>query len=257
VTTAVVVGGPALVREAVARVVEGSRVVDTVARAADEPGLRALLRAGTRPDVVLLTRTVRERGGDRVAGPGRDGGPGRGPCGDPGGDLGGGVVGYAGAVAAASVLARTVVLGVADAQEADACLRAGATGVLAADITAVQLVAALETVVRGGLVVVLGTAPAVAVPERRLPTARAEAVGTLSLRERQVLTLLASGQDAPAIAAALRISPLTVKTHITRLLSKLGVSRRGHAIAFAYEHGLVVPGTTPDGTLLSRFPAAS
>ena len=109
---------------------------------------------------------------------------------------------------------------------------------------------------RGGLVVVLGTAPVVAVPERRR-TVGTEAVGTLSLRERQVLTLLASGQEAPAIAAALRISPLTVKTHIAHLLSKIGVSRRGHAIAFAYEHGLVVPGAAPDETLLSRFPEAS
>ncbi|MDQ0789344.1 DNA-binding NarL/FixJ family response regulator [Streptomyces sp. B3I7] len=235
-TTAAVVGGPALVREAVARVVEGSRLVDTVARAADETRFGELLGAGVRPDVVLLTRTVRDRGRD--------------------GDPSGGVIRFAESVATASALARTIVLGVADAPEADTCLRAGATGVLAADITAVQLVAALETVLRGGLVVVLGTAPVVAVPERRR-TAGAEVVGTLSLRERQVLTLLASGQEAPAIAAALRISPLTVKTHIAHLLSKLGVSRRGHAIAFAYEHGLVVPGTPLKDTLLSRFPEAS
>jgi DNA-binding NarL/FixJ family response regulator len=235
VTTVLLVGGPALVREAVARVIEGGRLADAVERTAEETGTGALPR-GTRPDAILLLRTADGR---------RD--RGEGPGGSP--------IGGAEAVAAASAIAPTVVLGVADAPEAESCLRAGATGVLAADVTAVQLLAALETVLRGGLVVVLGTAPAPVVPEPR--TSGAEVVGTLSLRERQVLTLLASGRETPAIATALRISPLTVKTHIARLLSKLGVSRRGHAIAFAYEHGLVVPGASPAGTLLSHLPEAS
>lgn len=242
--TVLLAGGPALVREAVARVIEGSRLVDAVERATEETRFGAPPRAGTRPDAILLVRTA-DGPRDRGEGPGADGR--RAPGGSP--------IEGAEAVAAASAIAPTIVLGVADAPEADGCLRAGATGVLAADITAVQLLAALETVLRGGLVVVLGAAPAPAVPGPR--TAGAGVVGTLSLRERQVLTLLASGRGTPAIATALRISPLTVKTHIAHLLSKLGVSRRGHAIAFAYEHGLVVPGAGPAGTLLSHLPEAS
>lgn len=225
--TVVLMGGPALVRTAMARVIEGSHLVDAVEEAADETRCDDLLHAGTRPDVILLTRTARSRS----------------------------ITECAETVASASATARTIVFGVVDAQEADTCLRAGATGVLAADITAVQLVAALETVLRGGLVVVLGTAPVIAVHQRR--TAGPEAIGTLSLRERQILTMLASGQEGPAIAAALRISPLTVKTHIANLLSKLGVRQRGHAIAFAYEHGLVVPSATPVNPFVSRLPEAS
>ncbi|MFI8090795.1 LuxR C-terminal-related transcriptional regulator [Streptomyces sp. NPDC086080] len=225
--TVVLVGGPTLVRAAVARVIEGSQFLDVVGEAPDEAGLADLPHGSAQADVVLLTRTV--------------------PSPD--------VPALAESVAAASATARTVVLGVVDAQEADACLRAGATGVLAADVTASQLVAALETVVRGGLVVVLGTAQVRAAPRGR--TTGPDVLGTLSLRERQILTMLAGGQDGPAIAAALRISPLTVKTHITHLLSKIGVRRRGHAIAFAYEHGLVVPGATPVGAFVGQLREAS
>ena len=220
-TTVLLAGGPALVRAAVSRVIEASRLFDVVAQAGDTARLGAGLPAGVRPDAVLLDRTGRS------------------------------ITDVAQTVSAVSATARTIVFGVADVAESDACLRAGATGVLAADITAVQLVAAVETVLRGGLVVVLGTAPVLAAHHRR--TAGPEVIGTLSLRERQILTLLAGGHEGPAIAAALRISPLTVKTHIAHLLTKIGVHRRGHAIAFAYEHGLVQPGTTPVQPFVTRL----
>jgi DNA-binding NarL/FixJ family response regulator len=225
--TVLLAGGPRLVRAAVARVIEASGIFDVVGQAAGEAQLRDALRARTHPDVVLLDRTLQN----------------------------GTITEFAETVCVASAAARTIVFGIADAREADACLRAGATGVLAADVTAAQLVAATETVLRGGLVVVLGTAPAITALPRR--TAGPEAIPTLSGREREVLTLLAGGQEASGIAAALGISPLTVKTHIANLLAKIGVRHRGQAIAFAYEHGVVLPSATLVDPFVGRLHEAS
>ncbi|GHB03000.1 DNA-binding response regulator [Streptomyces tendae] len=226
-STVLLAGGPTLVRAAMARVIEASGLLDVVGQAADETRLRAALTAPARPDLVLLDRTLR----------------------------GGNIAQFAEAVRIASKPARTIVFGIADAREADACLRAGATGVLAADVTAAQLVAATETVLRGGLVVVLETAPAVTPLRPR--TAGPDVIPPLSGRERQVLTLLAHGHEAPAIADALGIRPLTVKTHIANLLAKIGVRHRGQAIAFAYEHGIVTPSATLVDPFVARLPAAS
>ncbi|MGW5641167.1 LuxR C-terminal-related transcriptional regulator [Streptomyces sp. NPDC003832] len=223
----VLAGGPTLVRAAMAQVLNATGRFRVVGQTADATAFDEALRAGAEPDVLLFDRGVQ-------------GWP---------------VTEFAEAVLAASTTARTIVFGIADAQEADACLRAGATGVLAADVTAAQLVAAMETVLRGGLVLVLGAAPDIADHQRR--TAGPEAIATLSGRERQILTMLANGQEGPAIAAALRISPFTVKTHIANLLAKIGVRQRGHAIAFAYEHGLVVPSVTPVSAFTSQLPKAS
>jgi DNA-binding NarL/FixJ family response regulator len=226
-TTVFLAGGPRLVRVAMARVIEAGGRFDVVGQAAGQAQLGAALRDSAHPDLVLLDRGL----------------------------LSGGIAPFAKTVAVASGAARTIVFGIADAEEADACLRAGATGVLAADVTAAQLVAAMHTVLRGGLVVVLETAPVISA--LRCRTAGPEAITTLSQRERQVLTMLAGGQEAPAIASALGISPLTVKTHIANLLAKIGVRHRGQAIAFAYEHGIVLPSATPVDPFLGRIPAAS
>jgi DNA-binding NarL/FixJ family response regulator len=225
--TVVVAGGPTLVRAAIAAVTEGSCAMTVVGQAADGIQLRELLKADTGPDMVLLDRAVQTQG----------------------------IFEFTEIVTAASATARAIVFGVPNAQEADVCLRAGATGVLAADITAAQLIAAMETVIRGGLVVVLRTAPAVIAPQRR--GASPEMVQKLSTREREILTMLASGYESSTIAGALNISPLTVKTHIARMLTKVGVRQRGHLIAFAYENGIVVPGMTPMNPLIGQLPEAS
>jgi len=62
---------------------------------------------------------------------------------------------------------------------------------------------------------------------------------SLTLREREVLRLLAQGANQPEIAAALVISPKTVGGHIQRVLTKLGVHSRAHAVAVAHQQGLV------------------
>ncbi|MFF3484148.1 response regulator transcription factor [Streptomyces sp. NPDC002701] len=223
--TVVLAGGPTLVRAAMAAVMESTHVIAVVGQAADGAQLRTLIEAGSGPDVILLDRRIQ---------------PGE-------------MSEFAHLVAAASATARTIVFGVSNAQEAETFLRAGATGLLATHITAVQLIEAVYTVLRGGLVVVLETAPSVMANHHLVGTLKTGRVVELSKREREILTMLASGQEASGIADALNISPFTVKTHIANMLTKIGVRQRGHLIAFAYENGIVVPGATPMNTFIDHL----
>ncbi|WP_413100072.1 DNA-binding response regulator [Streptomyces sp. Inha503] len=222
----IVAGGPSLVRAALTKVIDASDTMRVVGTAAHSKELRDMLGVGVDAEVVVLERSIH--------------------TGEP--------HEFTALISEVCTVARTVVFGAPSDQEVDAQVRAGATGVLGADVSASQLVAALETVCRGGLVVALGTAPAVnKAPARVTP----ELTRGLSVREREILTMLSSGQDSASIARDLGLSPLTVKTHITHMLSKLGIRRRGHLVAFAYESGLIVPGMTPTGFIAPRLQAAS
>ena len=75
----------------------------------------------------------------------------------------------------------------------------------------------------------------------------------LTTREREVLSLLAGGLNQADIAAALYISPKTVGTHIQRILTKLGVHSRAHAVAVAHERGLA--DADPGGRVVGLGPA--
>jgi PAS domain S-box-containing protein len=69
------------------------------------------------------------------------------------------------------------------------------------------------------------------------PADRADARRRLTLREREVLALIAMGNGSFAIAAALQVSPSTVETHVRHCLAKLGANNRAHAIALGLQHG--------------------
>jgi DNA-binding NarL/FixJ family response regulator len=124
-------------------------------------------------------------------------------------------------------------------------LRAGASGFLLKDIPQEELVAGIRVVAQGDSLL----APAVT---RRLIEAfvqdhPAEAVpppelGELTARELEILRLIARGLSNAEIAAELVLSTTTVKTHVARVLAKLGLRDRVQAVVFSYEHGVVAPG---------------
>jgi DNA-binding NarL/FixJ family response regulator len=125
-------------------------------------------------------------------------------------------------------------------------LRAGASGFLLKDVTAERLFDAVRVVAAGEALL----APAIT---RRLiseftklrPVSDAlpsAAVGALTPRETEVLRLVAEGLSNPEIAQRLVVTEETVKTHVSRILAKLGLRDRTQAVVAAYESGLVVPG---------------
>jgi len=124
-------------------------------------------------------------------------------------------------------------------------LAAGASGFLLKDVTAEQLFDAVRVVAAGDALL----APAVT---RRLidqfarlrprPAPGSARLASLTPRETEVLRLVAQGLSNPEIAARLVVSDETVKTHVSRVLSKLGLRDRTQAVVAAYESGLVRPG---------------
>jgi DNA-binding NarL/FixJ family response regulator len=124
-------------------------------------------------------------------------------------------------------------------------LRAGAAGFLLKDTPPRQLAEAVRTIAAGESLL----APAVTkrLIERyvsRPPgdTARRERFAELTERELEVLQLITRGLSNAEIGARLFLSEATVKTHVTRILTKLGVRDRVQAVVLAYETGLVQPG---------------
>jgi DNA-binding NarL/FixJ family response regulator len=122
-------------------------------------------------------------------------------------------------------------------------LEAGASGFLLKDVPPELLIAGIRAVHAGESLL----APSVTrrmistylrtprLPPRRKP----EALDALTARERETLELLARGLSNAEIASKLYVSETTVKTHVARVLTKLGLRDRVQAVIFAYENGLV------------------
>ncbi|MGX9297507.1 response regulator [Tsukamurella paurometabola] len=127
-----------------------------------------------------------------------------------------------------------------------AALRSGAAGFVLKDTAPERLIEAIRTVAAGDALLspsvtrrLIGEFVARS-PEVRVPHDRLDG---LTRRECDVLRAIAAGQNNDEIGAALFISVTTVKTHISRLLAKLGVRSRTQLAIAAYETGLVVPGS--------------
>ncbi len=125
-------------------------------------------------------------------------------------------------------------------------LRAGASGFLLKDVPAPQLVAAIRSVGDGDALLAPSitrrlieefTAP-------RTPPNPPPGLSELTPRELEVFRLLATGMSNGEIAARLILGETTVKTHVTRILMKLGVRDRVQAVVLAYEAGIINPGHT-------------
>ncbi|MFI7541882.1 response regulator [Actinoplanes sp. NPDC049599] len=125
-----------------------------------------------------------------------------------------------------------------------AALRAGASGFLLKETPPERLLAAIRTVAEGDTLltpsVTRRLVEAYAPPPR--PEQPAPELAPLTARETEVLRLVGTGRSNAAIARSLYVSEATVKTHLTRLMSKLELSSRAQAVVTAYETGLIVPG---------------
>jgi DNA-binding NarL/FixJ family response regulator len=140
---------------------------------------------------------------------------------------------------------RVLVLTTFDADEyVYEAMRAGAGGFLLKDSTPARLADGIRTVAGGeSLLAPAVTRRLVEHFVRRPPaTASHAAFSELTARELDILRHVAGGHSNAEIAATLFLSEATVKTHVTRILSKLGLRSRVQAVVLAYETGLVEPG---------------
>jgi DNA-binding NarL/FixJ family response regulator len=203
-----------LVRTGLAMVIDASEGMRVVAQAGDGEQALAIL-ASTPADIVLMDVRMPRMNGIEAT---RE------------------IVTRAGAP-------RVIVLTTFDLDEyAYDALRAGASGFLLKDASAGEVVAAIRTVHEGDAVLAPSTT-------RRMlahlvdtaPRPDDGATAALTEREREVLVEIAEGYTNPQIAGRLYLSEGTVKTHVGRILAKLGLRDRVHAVIFAYDHGLVRP----------------
>lgn len=145
--------------------------------------------------------------------------------------------------------AKILVLTTFDLDEyAFAALRAGASGFLLKDVPPADLVTAIRAVAAGDAVVAPSvTRRLITAFARHLPdgTERGTPAGLLDRltdREREILIEVAKGLSNSEIAARLTVSETTVKTHVGRILAKLGLRDRVQVVVFAYENAIVRPG---------------
>ncbi|MET9095452.1 response regulator transcription factor [Streptomyces cyaneofuscatus] len=123
-------------------------------------------------------------------------------------------------------------------------LRAGASGFLVKDTEPMELLHGVRVVARGDALI----APAVTrrliseFANRRKQPAPSPRLNALTEREREVMGLVGAGLSNDEIAARLVLSPATSKTHVSRIMTKLGVRDRAQLVILAYESGMITPG---------------
>ena len=131
-------------------------------------------------------------------------------------------------------------------------LRAGASGFLVKDTEPEDLIRAVRVVARGDallspsvtrrLITSIASRPGQAGQPHRVPVP-GRSLSRLTEREREVLALVAEGLSNEEIAVRLFLSPLTTKTHVSRIMTKLDARDRAQLVVIAYESGLVIPGS--------------
>ena len=155
-------------------------------------------------------------------------------------------------VGSAALPTRVLVLTTFDLDEyVYGAMRAGASGYILKDTPAKDLVAAVRVIARGDALLSPSVTRRLIEEFARRPEAGAALAalpGDLTDREREALELLAHGLSNREIAAAMYIGEATAKTHVSRLLTKLGVRDRVQAVVMAYESGLVRPGMPSPGS---------
>jgi DNA-binding NarL/FixJ family response regulator len=141
-----------------------------------------------------------------------------------------------------------LLLNSADDDAVFAALRAGAKGLLLKDAGSDELAAAVRAVAAGNAML----APAIArrlvedfAARPRRPSDTLEQLPDLTAREREVLELVAAGLSNEEISKRLVVTRATAKTHVSRILCKLGVRDRAQLVVLAYESGIVRPGGAP------------
>ncbi|HXM57969.1 MAG TPA: response regulator transcription factor [Candidatus Dormibacteraeota bacterium] len=152
-------------------------------------------------------------------------------------------------IAADPALASTRVL-VLTTYEADEyvfeALRAGASGFVLKDIEPADLLQAIRVVAGGEALLSPSVTRRIIATFAGRPSQRrvsARELQSLTEREREVLALVGRGRTNDEIAGELFVSPATVKTHVSRVMSKLYARDRAQLVVAAYESGLVVPGS--------------
>jgi DNA-binding NarL/FixJ family response regulator len=148
--------------------------------------------------------------------------------------------------AEADIDARVLILTTFDPDEyVYQALRAGASGFVLKDIPPQDLLTAVRVVAKGEALL----APSITqrliaeFAERLSPTQHAKELHSLTDREAEVLRLMARGLSNSEVAERLYLSPTTVKSHVAGVLAKLGLRDRVQAVVFAYENGVVRPGS--------------
>ncbi len=125
-------------------------------------------------------------------------------------------------------------------------IRAGASGFLLKDTEPVDLIRAVRVVARGdALLAPSVTRRLIAEVAARLTPPPAPEIATLTAREVEIMDLVARGLSNEEIAGRLVISHATAKTHVSRILTKLGLRDRAQLVVWAYESGRALPGWLP------------